>query len=112
MCTEVRDRVSADSCHTHIRLGPRDGRNVVPLNDCCHVEVCEVNVALGIEKHVCRFDVTMDDLLCSEIVQCQTELGHVQTDPTHLKPPLLLQVVAEVTPWSERGEGGREGGRG
>jgi hypothetical protein len=56
-----------------------------------------VHVPARVQQHVGRFYVAMHDLVLSEVVQSQTELRYVESNASHRKSALFLQMIADVT---------------
>lgn len=61
-----------------------------------HIEVRQVYVPTGVQKHVGWFHITMYNLVISKIVQSQAELRYVKSDASHRKSALFLQMIADV----------------
>lgn len=59
-------------------------------------EICQVNMAFGVQQHVIRFEIPMDDTLGVDILQGTTKLCHPEPDCV-LCEALAGDVEAEVT---------------
>ena len=83
---------------THIGFGPSyGGGSGSRVHYTCHVEVSEVYMTAGVQQHVGWLHVSMDDLVLPEVLQSKAEFCHVESNTSHGKPALLLQVIADVS---------------
>lgn len=90
---------------THVWPCSRHGEHGTTFSDNArHIEVCQVHVALRVQEQVSRLDVTMDDHLAPKVLNRQGTLGHVQLDSVDRKPPLFIQMVANVSAYRGDGE--------
>ena len=63
-------------------------------------EICNLDIAISSDKHVLRLEVSVEDVLRMEMVQCKEDVGGIEPSCVLLESSNLTQVEKELPTWA------------